>query len=109
MSNFQDTGLGGPILQASVSFAASGDNTIITGVTGKIFKVTQIFLVLGAASNLIFKSNASAISGTLTMLANGSVTLDLAKPLTGLATGDAFVINSSNAVTVGGTVWYVLS
>ena len=106
----QDATLGGETVQAPINFSGSGDNTIIAGVFGKLFKVQQMFFVLGGASNLVFKSGSIAISGTLTMSAGGSFFMDyIHLPLTGISQGDAFIINSSNAVVIGGTLWYIQS
>lgn len=104
-----DGTLGPQTLQAVVSFSGSGNNIVVNGTVGKIIKVLQIFFVVGGATNLIFKSGSTALSGTLTMLANGSVVLDYIQLPLNCLTGDDFVINSSLAVTVGGTIWYIKS
>ena len=101
--------LGPKIIQKAVSFSAATNNVVIAGVVGKLFKVVQIFLALDANANLIFKSGTTAISGTIPMLANGSVTLDFPQPLTGVALDDGFIITSDSTANVGGTVWYILS
>lgn len=104
-----DDSLGPGVTQASFSFSASGDNIVITGAAGAVIKVLQFFLVVAAPTSLTYKSGASTIlSGPLVFTANAAQVQDFIHlPLT-CRTGDNFVVNSSNAVGIGGTVWYVL-
>ena len=105
-----DATLGPRSIQAPISFSAAGDNIVVAGVAGMYVKVLQFFLVLDGTSILTFKSNASLISGPMSMLANGSIVLDYIQlPLQTVSPGDNFVINSSNAVNVGGVIWYILA
>ena len=102
--------LGAQVLQAAINFSASGNNTVVVGVAGKRIKVTRIFFVIGAATNLIFNSGSTALTGTMDFAANGAFVLDFDKqPLTCINALDSFIINSSNAVQIGGTIWYVIS
>lgn len=104
MTTFDAT-IGPEVSQAAVSFNASGDNTVVAGSLGKQIKVLQLFLSIGGASNITFKSGASTtLSGSLVNLA--TFFMDYFQlPLT-CNTGDSFVINSSSAVQVSGTIWY---
>jgi hypothetical protein len=103
-----DATLGPRSIQAPISFSGAGDNIVVTGVAGMYVKVLQFFLVMGGATVLTFKSNASFVSGAMSMLANGSIVLDYIQlPLQTISPGDNFIINSSNAVSVGGVIWYV--
>lgn len=102
-----DATVGAQVLQAPINFSSTGDNVVVNGLVGKVTKILQIMLVLSTSSNLIFKSGSVAISGTFTMLANGSFVLDYIQlPITCLNPGDNFVINQSGAATVGGIIWY---
>lgn len=102
--------LGAQIVQAPINFSASGNNTVVIGVAGKIIKVARIFFVLSAATNLTFNSGSTALTGPMDFAANGAIVLDFDKvPLTCKNTLDSFIMNSSNAVQVGGTIWYVIS
>ncbi len=106
MTTWDDT-LGPKVTQAVINFSGSGDNTIVTGLLGKVIRVLQFFLVLGAASNLTYKSGTTAISGPLDFTSAGAQVQDFIQlPLT-CNPGDSFVINSSNAVQVGGTIWFI--
>jgi hypothetical protein len=93
---------------ASVNFAASGDNTIIAGVAGKSIKVYRLMLVTAGATNLEFKDNTTALSGPIPCGTFGGVTLDNdTDPWFTCASGDSLVLNSSQAVQVGGMIYYV--
>lgn len=106
MTTFDAT-VGASVVQAPINFSASGDNIVIAGVLGKRIKVLQFFLVLAAATNLTYKSGASPISGPLDFGSNAAQVQDFIQlPLT-CNLGDPFILNSSNAVVVGGTIWYV--
>jgi hypothetical protein len=107
MTTFDAT-IGPEVSQGVVNFSASGDNVVILGLIGQRIKVLQFFLVFGGAVNLIYKSGTTPISGTLTFLSNGAHVLDYMQlPLT-CNPSDSFVINSSAAVQVGGTIWYAV-
>lgn len=94
--------------QAAVNFSGSGDNIVITGFPTQIIKVFQFFLVFAGATNITYKSGTTPLSGPLDFSANAAHVHDYIQlPYTCLL-GDNFVINSSNAVQVGGTIWYGL-
>lgn len=98
------------VLSAPVTFAASGDNTLVAAVAGKVIKLVRIFVVAAAATNLTFKDGAVALSGALPMTANGSVTLDLSDSpwFSTSSVSNNLILNSSAAVQVSGTVYYIL-
>jgi hypothetical protein len=100
------------VVPAAISFAASGDNIVVAAVAGKAIRVVKIWLVLAGDSNLTFKDGAStSLSGIVPMLGNGSFFFpaDLVIPHFITTTGNAFIINSSVAVQVSGTVYYELT
>lgn len=96
------------VRQAAVSFSASGDNVVITGLPSKQIKVLQFDLVIGAATNLILKSGSTVIGGQMNFSANAAWVKDYFQLPTTCNPGDNFIINSSNAVQVGGTIWFAL-
>lgn len=99
--------IGASVQQTAINFSGGGNNTVVTGVAGKKIKVLQIYLVLGGASNLIFYSGLTALTGLMDFSTNGAFVLDFGQlPLTCINTLDSFIINSSGAVQIGGTVWY---
>ncbi len=99
------------LTEAVISFAASGDNTVVAaGAGSQTVKVYRLMLVVSGATNLTFKSGATGLTGAMAFTANGSMVLDLSgEPwfTTGAAT--AFVINSSVAVQVSGQVGSITS
>lgn len=103
-----DATIGAQVVQAPISFSAPGDNIVVVGVAGKSIKVLQLFLVLADATNLIYKSGSSALSGTLTFGSNAAQVQDYIQlPLT-CNPGDNFIINLTVGVVVGGTIWYAV-
>jgi hypothetical protein len=106
----QDTSLGARAQQAPINFSASGDNIIVPSMSGTFVKVLQLLLVSGGATTLIFKSGVSLLSGPMPMLASGSILLSYVQlPLQTLNLGDAFVINNSAAIQIGGIIWFLQS
>jgi hypothetical protein len=107
MTTFDAT-IGPEVSQAAVNFSASGDNVVVLGLVGSRIKVLQFFLVFAGATNITYKSGTTPMSGPLSFGSNGAHVLDYMQlPLT-CNPGDSFVINSSAAVQVGGTVWYAV-
>lgn len=102
------------ILTAAISFSGSGDNPVIAGVVGKSISVVAMLLAVGAATNITFKDGGSnLLSGAFPLVANGSIALDYSQdgkmPWYWTTAGNAFVINSSNAVQVSGTIYYTVN
>lgn len=99
------------LVNAVISFSSSGDNTVVAaGASNQIIRVFRIWFVVATATNITFKSGGSTtLSGVATLGANGSLVFDYeGEPWFTTAAGQAFVINSSAAVVVGGTVYYTL-
>lgn len=97
---------------ASVSVAASGDNTLVAGVAAQTVRVFRIFFVVAGAVNIQFKAatGGTALTGVMTMSAGGALVLDFSgEPWFVTATAGAFVLNLSAAVQVSGAVYYTQS
>jgi hypothetical protein len=94
---------------AAVSHSASGDNTVVAAVAGKTTRVYRLFLVVAGTTVITIKDGAgTALTGVMTFAAGGSLILDFqAEPWFSCTAGNAFIINSSNAVQISGTVYYV--
>ena len=106
MTTFDAT-VGASVTQAPINFSGAGDNIIIGGVAGQRIKVLQFFFVLAAATNLTYKSGSTSLSGPLDFSSIGAQVQDFIQlPMTCLI-GDPFIINSTNAVQFGGTIWYI--
>jgi hypothetical protein len=101
--------------RVQINFASSGDNTLVpaltvpagSGMRPPFMYIWSFALVIGGASNLVFKDGGNPITGALPMLANGSIN----EPKTDIphfviSPGNNFVLNSSNAVQVSGWVIY---
>src|SRR5712692_2858354 len=90
-----------------VNFSGSGDQTIVTGVAGQTIRIMRVLLNTGAATNLTFKDGTTALTGAMAFAANGGLVLDDSdEPWYIAADGNNFVINSSAAVQVSGTIWF---
>lgn len=98
------------ILRANIDFVATGDNTIVAAdVTNKI-KVLAYSFVVGAASNLRWKSAATSISGLMNFGAN----MGMIQPYPSTpdqnslqtAVNEALIINQSGTAQVGGYIIY---
>lgn len=63
------------IKYAVIDHAASGDNTIVTGVTGKKIRVLSYTIVAAGAVLVRFESGASgtALTGQMSLAANGGI------------------------------------
>jgi hypothetical protein len=95
---------------ASITSAASGDNTVVAAVAGKKIQVERFVISSSGTVNAKWRSGTTDISGLLYMVANSGVTC----PGSGseywleTAAGQALVLNLSAAIAVGGLVVYEL-
>lgn len=99
-------------ISASVlDFSASGDNTIISGSSGGRIAVYGLWLVSAGATSLTFKDGSStSFSGVVNLAANQEIHLPLrGEPWFVTSSGNDFIINSLNAVQVGGIIDYLTS
>lgn len=95
------------ILSTTISFSGAGVTEIVAAVAGKRILVHRLFLVCAAATNLTFKRGTTALSGAIPMAANGGITFDISgEPWFTTDIAEAFNIESSGAVQIGGTVYY---
>lgn len=90
--------------------AASGDQTILTAVSGKKIRVLGYALVTDTASALTWESGGStAISGVMTFAANGGISAVPSKwGWFSTLDGESLVLNVGTAATVGGHVTYAI-
>lgn len=96
---------------AVIAASASGDTTILSGVTGKRFHIRSLFLIAKSAVDIKFKSGSTDITGVMGLIAGEAILLEEQKSgpwLSGLGTNQAFVINLSGIFTVGGMCIYDL-
>lgn len=91
-----------------INFASSGDNIVIAAIAGRPLNVYGIAFTVAGATNITFKNGATAQSGAIQFTAAGGsmyltqndVVWYYADP------GNNFIMNSSVAVQVSGTIWY---
>jgi len=94
---------------AAINFNSSGDNVVISSPASGPINVYAIFFTVNGATNLTFKDSVVGnLSGAIVLTGNGSsLTLPMQdEPWYQIQPGSNFVMNSSNAVTFGGTIWY---
>jgi hypothetical protein len=95
---------------APISLNSSGQQALIAGVSGKIIRVHRLWLTVSAQTNLEFQDGSNPLSGAAPCGSNGGITLDYSgDPWYVCSLGNSFNLNSSNAVQIGGTIYYVQS
>lgn len=94
---------------AVINFSSSGDNTVIALNSTLPIHVYGILFTVGGATNITFKAGSTSLSGALVFTGNGSsmtIQINMDEPYFSCAPGSAFIMNSSGAVQVSGTVYY---
>jgi len=94
---------------AKIDVASSGDNTIVSAVTGKKIRVLQYSLVCGAATTVQWKSSGgTTLSGDMQFAANGGISCPFSPVgLFETASGEGLVLNLSAANAVSGHLCYI--
>jgi hypothetical protein len=95
---------------AAIDFSSAGDNTIISAPASGPICIYGILFTVHAATNITLKRGTTAISGPIEFTGAGSsMTLELKEePWYWTNPGEDFILNSSSAVQVSGTVWYTV-
>jgi hypothetical protein len=92
----------------AINFNATGDTTLVTGVAGQIISVFQLFLVVSATTALTFKDGTTALTGAMSMSANGSIFLHYdTTPWFFAGAGNNFVLNQFASAQISGRIYYV--
>lgn len=109
-------GLRSQVKSAPISITASGDNTVIVAVAGKLITVVSMLLVNSAATanSVTVKDGANLLSGAMLLgIApaaplfipdSGSSGYDLFQTTNG---SNNFILNLSAATLVTGVIWYI--
>lgn len=93
--------------EAKIDFVATGDNTIVAAVAAQTIRLHRIFFVASAATTIIIKDGATALTGAITVTAGGSFVLDMdGDPWFVCSTNTAFVINQSGTAQISGRAYY---
>lgn len=107
-----DTGVASPritdahtYIALPVSFTASGDNTLITAMAGKVIRVYSCALTFPDPVDVTFMNGAVSM-GEYSQIT--SIVLDpfVFSPRFVLSANTAFIINLSAALLGTGTIWY---
>jgi hypothetical protein len=90
---------------------AAGDNVLVNGLANTTIKLYRSLLTFGAGTNVQFFSGPSAnnnpLTGIINMFAGGAITFQPSGiPWLTTRTADNLVMNSSNAVNMGGVIGY---
>lgn len=95
---------------AAISFSSSGDNILVAAVAGFQIRILSYNLVCAGQTALTWKSSvAGAISGPKSFLSNSGISVAYSpKGHIQTAVGEGLVLNSSQAVSVGGELTYIL-
>lgn len=103
----------GPALQLTpfvINTASSGNIVLAAGSSGKTVRLYRLVLFVNGLTNITFEDAATPLSGPIQLNNGGNITLDFSgEPWYVSSSGNALNINSSNAVQVSGTAWYVQS
>lgn len=98
------------ILRQAIDVNASGDNIILAGITGKVIRILELYLVASVGMNLKLKSGSGlSLTGFMALLANQILHLSSTQPgyhHLECAVGQDFVINLPGADQIGGFVVY---
>jgi len=91
---------------ATINISTSGDNTIISAVSGKKHYILKLVIIAEGAVDIILKHGATAWTGPMKFADLTGLTLDLEFAPLITDENEAFIINLSAAVTVTGFVIY---
>ena len=92
----------------AINFSSSGDNIIVSHPAAGPIHVYGIIFTVAGATNITFKNGTTAQSGPVVFTGNGSsMTVPVNNyPIFWTDPGNDFVMNSSNAVQVSGSLYY---
>ncbi len=86
----------------------SGDHTMVTGVSGSTIIVYSIFIVVGAAQTVIWKSDSTNILGGASLAEFGGYHVESDFGITETVDGEDLVVNNSAAAQMGGGITYAI-
>ena len=96
-------------ISSAINYAGSGDNTIVPSSTTSPIHVWGIMFTVAGATNIIFKSGTTALTGAMVFTGNGSsmtLQINMDEPYFSCPTGNAFIMNASLAVQTSGVLYY---
>lgn len=96
------------LTQAALSFAASGDNTLVSATAAQKTKCYVLVLVFEGAVGVKIRSGATDLTGVMQMYAGSVIQLSIqTEPHFITATNEALICNLSAAVNVRGWIDYI--
>lgn len=96
--------------RAVINFSGSGANTLVAGVGGQTIRVWRIHFNCGGSTQITWLDGVTAMSGPFSYSTGGGEVLDFSgDPWYITSIGNDLKFNSSNAVQVGGTIWFTQS
>lgn len=97
-----------PILpKALINFNASGDTILIPSSSNQRVNIYSVWLIVEGATVLTFKDDLIALSGPISLSAHQELMLPLrGEPWFTTDIETSFIVNSSNAVQIGGILSY---
>ena len=95
--------------EAVIDINSSGDNTIVTAVTGYRVIIDKLLIIATGAVAVTLKTGSTNLTGAMFFAASQELKLFKdADPWFTCNTSEAFIINLGAAVQVGGTIIYKL-
>lgn len=109
MDSIPRSGNAGNAIFGAFNDSASGDTTLVAAVAGRKIRVVALTAVTTLANSVHFRSNATPITATFPLAANGGVVL----PVNELgwfetAIGEALAVNMTVATATGLQIVYVM-
>jgi hypothetical protein len=97
-----------PLSVAAINFNTAADQTLVAGVAGQIITVFKIFLVSSIAATLTFKDGTTALTGAMSIAANGSLTFPFdTTPWFFASPGNNFVLTQTTTLSqISGRIYY---
>lgn len=98
------------LTSAVISFSNTGANTLVAATAAQTIRVFRMLFIVDAATSITVLSNATALSGAMSFVANQGLVLDFSgDPWYTTAAGEAFILSQSGTALVAGTIWYAKS
>ena len=108
--NVTINGNSSPLSSAAINIGSSGANTVIAGQTGKIIRVYRLAMVPLTSVTATIKDGSTSLSGPMALGANQELIFNYdTQPYFIGTPGNAFIVNLSGAVPVGGVVYFTVN
>lgn len=93
----------------SINISTSGANAIVTGSAALVGRIYKIWIVTSGANTLKFQDGSTDLDGPVSMLSNGSITLNNdGTPWFQSSPGNSININTTGATQISGMVYFTL-